>query len=196
MKYKFLLIVLLFSFYNSFAQRIDTAAVRLNNYRDKIFTVFNKCNLLDNVITNAIKAKNINDIEKGRTGLLQCATDGLKQLAAIEDFDGDPSLKYACRDVLKFYKQLAESDLPQVRDFFIHEDNFLKIQKEFRKKKVKKYSQVEISAYNAAAKKYNDAVTHYTRLNTFMTGNQKLILSNWNAYQKIFMKSHARTTLH
>ena len=80
-----------------------------------------------------VSRQSINAIETGRIALLQCATDGLNQLTAIEDFDRDPSLKYACRDVLKFYKQLTESDIPQVRDFFILEENFLKIQKELEK---------------------------------------------------------------
>ena len=191
MKNKLLLSVLLFSFYNCFAQARDTAAIRLNNYRDKIFTVFNKCNSHDDKIINAIKAKDANNIEVARIALLQCATEGTRQLAAMEDFDGDPSLKYACRDVLKFYKQLAESDIPQVRDFFIIEENFIKIQKEFKKKKVKKYSQPEISMYNNEVKKYNEALKHHTQLGNFITSSRKMTLYNWNTTLKIFMDSHS-----
>ena len=66
MKYKLLVIVLLFSSCNCSAQVNDTAAPRLNNYRDKIFAVFNKCRSHDDEITNAIKIKNTNDIEQGR----------------------------------------------------------------------------------------------------------------------------------
>ena len=190
MKHKLFLVVLLFSFYNCFAQAGETAAARLNNYRDKIFTVFNRCNSQDEKVINAIKAKDADKIETEMVALLQCTNEGIKQLAAMQDFDGDPSLKYACRDVLKFYKQLAESDIPQVRDFFILEENFLKIQKEFRKKKIKKYSQEEISAYNKEVKKYNDAITRYTQLNNFITGGRKTTLYNWNATLKIFMDAH------
>src|SRR5437868_15389153 len=109
MKHKFFLLILLFSFHNCFAQT-DTAAARLNDHRDKVFTVFNKCRSQDDNITEAIKAKKIGDIGSGTTALLQCATAGMKELNVIKDFDGDPALKFSCREVLKFYKDLAESD--------------------------------------------------------------------------------------
>ncbi|HUS02659.1 MAG TPA: hypothetical protein VMY77_13065 [Chitinophagaceae bacterium] len=190
MKFKLFSIILLFSFYDCSAQASDTAAARLNNYRDKVFGVFNKCNSHDEEITKAIKEKNVAAIEAGRIALLQCAVEGVKQLSAIEDYDWDPSLKFSCRDVLKFYKQLAESDLPQVRDFFIVEVNFFKIQKEFKKKPVKKHSQSEIIAYNSEVNRYNQAVTRYTQHSNFIASGRKLTLYNWNASQKIFMDTH------
>ena len=191
MKHTHLLIfLLLICFNNGIAQANDTAMLRLNNYREKVFSVFNRCNSLDEKITIAIKAKNINDTESGRLALLQCTVDGMKQLDTMENFNGDPALKFSCRDVLKFYKQLAESDLPQIRDFFIVEENFFKIKKEFEKRKIKKHSQSEIIIYNSEANKYNQAITRYTQMSGFIEGARKLTLYNWNASVKIFMDSH------
>ena len=146
--------------------------------------------MLDNQVINAIEVKNAGDIESGRKALLQCAIAGMKGLDTMKNFDDDPSLKYSCRDVLKFYKQLAESDLTQVRDFFIIEENLFKIKAQFEKKKVKKHSQQEIYAYNNDIKKYNEAVTRYTQLSTFIAGSRKLTLYNWNASVKIFIDAH------
>ena len=145
----------------------------------------------DEEITKAIKAKKVSDIESGRTALLQCSMEGMKELGTIENFDGDPALKFNCRDVLKFYQQLTESDIPQVRDFFILEENFLKKKKEFEMKPVRKHSQAEIYAYNNEIKTYNTAITHYTQLGNFITGSRKLTLYNWNATLKIFMDTHS-----
>ena len=200
MKNKLLLIIVLFfSYYNCFAKVNvqkdsygDTAAVRLNNYRDKVFTVFNKCRLQDDEITEAVKAKKANDIEQGRTALLQCAIAGMKQLDSIKSFDGDPALKFSCRDVLNFYKQFAESDLPKVKDFFVLEENFFTIKKEFEKKSARKHSAAEILAYNNEVKKYNAALLQYSQLNNFITNSRKLTLYNWYASVKIFMDSHSR----
>jgi len=192
MKYKLLIIVLLFSFINSFAQVNDTAATRLNNYRDKVFAVFNKCRAQDEEITKAITAKKVNDIEHGRIALLQCATDGMKQLDTIQSFDGDPALKFSCRDVLKFYKQLAESDLPNVRDFFMLEEIFFTAKKEFEKKPAKKHSESEILAYNNEVKKYNPELIRYSQLNNFIANSRKLTLYNWYSSVKIFMDAHSR----
>ncbi len=189
MKHNLFLIIFFFSCFTGFAQ-LDTATARLNNYRDKVFSVFNKCNLQDDEITQVIKAKKVNDIESGRKALLQCATAGMKELTAMEDFDGDPALKFSSREALKFYKQLAESDLPQIRDYFIVEANFQNIKREFKKKSAKKYSQQEIQAYNTEAKKYNEALTRFIQLGHFISASRKSTLYNWNASQKIFIDAH------
>lgn len=188
MKHKLFIIILLFSFCSGYTQ--DTAAIRLNNYRDKVFAVFNSCSLQDDAVTNAIKIKNVTEIEAGRKALLQCAIDGIKKLDTLENFYGDPALKFGCRDVLKFYKQLAESDFPLIRDFFIIEENFMKIKQEFKKKPARKYSETEIYAYNTEAKKYNEAVTRYIQLNNFIAASRKLTLYNWYSSEKIFMQAH------
>ena len=185
MKYS-LFLVALFSFHICFAA--DTSA--LNNYHDRILKVFNQCSLLDSQYNDAVKTKNPEDIERARVRLLDCSNSGMRQLDSIENFEGDAALKFICKDVLKFYKQMAESDIPQVRDFFTVEQNFLQIKKEFEKKPVKKHSQSEIIAYNSEANKYNEAVTRYTQVTAFIDASRKHTLYNWKASEKIFMDAH------
>ena len=186
MKNKLFLILIFFSFYNCFAA--DTT--QLNNYHQRVVRVFNQCNLLDSQFIDALKTKNPEDIERARVRLLECSNSGIKQVDSIENFEDDASLKFSCKDVLKFYKQMAESDIPQVRDYFIVEQNFLRIKKEFDKKPVKKRSQEEISAYNSEANKYNQAVTRYMQMTAFIESSRKHTLYNWNASEKIFMDAH------
>lgn len=186
MKNKLFLLVILFSFHNCFAA--DTT--ELNHYRDRVLKVFNQSTLLDSQFVDAVKTKNPEDIERSRIRLLDFATSGIKQLDSIANFEDDASLKFSCRDVLKFYKQMAESDIPQVRDFFTVEQNFLRIKKEFDKKPVKKRSQEEITAYNSEANKYNQAVTRYMQITAFIEAARKHTLYNWNASEKIFMDAH------
>lgn len=192
MKYKLPLILLLFFMQHCYSQVNDTAAARLNNYRDKVFAVFNKCRAQDEEVTQAIKVKSVNNIEEGTAALLQCAIGGMKELDSLKDFDGDPALKFSCRDVLKFYQQIAESDLPKVRDFFMLDEKFFSIKKEFEKKSARKHSEAEILAYNNEVKKYNSALQQYTQLNNFITSSRKLTLYNWYASVKIFMDTHTR----
>ncbi len=192
MKPILILFILLFALHNCFAQVNDTAATRLNNYRDKVFAVFNKCRAQDEEITKATNAKKANEIESGRTALLQCATQGMKQLDSIESFDGDPALKFSCRDVLKFYQQLSESDLPNVTEFIMLEEKFFTIKKEFEKKKASKHSEAEILSYNNEVKKYNSPLMHYVQLKNFITNSRKLTLYNWYSSVKIFMETHGR----
>lgn len=191
MKYKFFLIILLLSFYNGFTQN-DTAAIRLNAYANKISAVFNKSDLQYNEVNNAVKAKNINGIESARHALLQYVISGLQQLKKIENFDEDVSLKFSAAEALHFYQQLAESDIPKIRDFFIVEANYSFLQKEFEKKSRKKHSKKEIDLYNGEVKKYSDALIRYNQLSGFIASGRKTTLYNWNASQKIFINSHKK----
>jgi len=193
MNFKRLLIILtILSAQLAFSQRSDTAAARLNAYRDRVFTVFNKCSNQDEAITNAIQSKSVKEIESWRLALLQCAADGVKSLNTIGSYDGDPSLRFSCNDVLKFYKQVAESDIPQVRDFFIEEENFTKAKNAFEKVKPNKHSNEEILAYNNEIKKHNAAVTRYKQVTDFIAAGRKLTLYNWNASLRLFMDTHSR----
>jgi len=186
MKIRLFLSLILSSFYSCFAA--DTT--ELNNYHDRVLKVFNQSALLDSQFVDAVKTKNPDDIERARVRLLEYADNGIYQLDTIGNFEDDASLKFSCRDVLNFYKQMAESDIPQVRDFFIVEQNFLRIKKDFDKKPVKKRSQEEITAYNREANKYNQAVTRYMQITAFIEAARKHTLYNWNASEKIFMDAH------
>ncbi len=190
MKHNLFLIILLCFFGSAIGQGKVSAVGRLNNYSDSVLKIVNNCSSQDNEITKAIKEKNAGDIEKRRIALLQCATEGIKELTAIKSFDGDPALIYSSRETLNFYKQIAEWDIPQIRDFFIMEKNFLKAKKDFKKKSLKKYSQAEIYAYNNEVKKYNEGVLRYTQFNEFIANSRKKIWYNWNASQKLFMDTH------
>ena len=184
MKYKLFLIALLFIFNKSFSQ--DTAAVRLNNYREQISSIVTKANSLYDNITKAIAIKDITGIEASRIALQQHAEASIKKVNSIENFDGDAALKYSSRDVLKFYKEVAERDMLQVRDFFTVEQNFIEVKKEFKKKPDRRHSSEEIKNYIAEIDKYNAASSRYILLTNFIAAGRKTVLYNWNATEKLF----------
>ena len=187
MKQTSFILIYLFSVCNCLAA--DTTG--LTSYRNRVLMVYNKIIQFDENVKAAIKAKNPVYIDNARVQLLQYANEGMKELDAIPNFEDDASLKFSCKDVLKFYKQFAEIDIPEIRDFFILEENFLKRKMEFEKKPVKKHSQPEIYEYNSHANKYNKALGRHTQLLIFIEGARKLTLTNWAASEKIFIKSHA-----
>ncbi len=163
-------------------------AARLNHYHNDVFLIFYKCNWEDGQINKAIEAKKVNDIEQARTALLQYAVEGMHALDGMKNFEGDPSLKYSCRETLNFYKQIAEDDIPRLTDFFIAEDNFNKIKKSFEASD--KHSKPEVAAYNNEVKNYNAVANRYNQVNNFIISNRRLVLHNWDATEKIFADTH------
>lgn len=168
-------------------EKLATAA-RLNKYRNEVFLLFFKCNWEDNEINKAIEAKKVNDIEQGRNALLQYAVTGIKALEGMKNFEGDPSLKYSCKESLNFYKQLAENEIPQLTEFFITEENFNKIKKDFDASA--KHSKAEVFAYNNEVKNYNAAVTRFNQVNNFILNNRRLVVANYNSTEKLFADTH------
>jgi hypothetical protein len=183
---KLILFVTLFCCYSCMA----TDTTSLYNYRNKILSIYNQCILLDNNVSEAIKTKSPEEIERARINLLNYTGVGMKQLDSIGNYEDDAALKFSCRDVLNFYKQMTESDISQLRDFFIVEQNFLAVKKAFNKKPVKRHSESEIIAYNSEANKYNQAVTRYMEVSRFIESSRKHTLYNWTSSVKLFMDSH------
>lgn len=173
---------------NKLEEKLAIAA-RLNNYRNKIFLLFYKCNWQDGELNKAITAKKINDIEQGRNGLIQYAIEGMKGLDVTENFNGDPSLKKATRDALQFYKQMAERDIPFLTDFFLEEEQYNKTKKAFENTDVKR-TKAEVAAYNSAAQNYNDAANQYNRINNNIINNRRIVLKNRDETEKRFADVH------
>ena len=163
-------------------------AARLNHYVNEVFLLFYKCNWEDKEINKAIEAKKVNEIEQGRSALLQYAVIGMKVLETMKNYDGDPSLKYSCRETLNFYKQIAQGEIPQLTEFYITEENYNKIKKDFEASA--KHTKAEIFAYNAEIKNYNTAVTRYNQVNNFILANRRLVLNNYNSTEKLFLDTH------
>jgi hypothetical protein len=112
----------------------------------------------------------------------------MKALDGMKNYEGDPSLKFSCKETLGFYKKIAEYEIPRLTEFFLIEENFSKMKKDYER--TSKHSKSEIFAYNSEVKNYNAAVTRYNQVNNFLLNNRRLVLSNWNATQKIFADNH------
>jgi hypothetical protein len=166
------------------------AAGKLNQYNNKVFLIFFKCNWQDGEIVKAINAKKVNDIEQGRNALIKYATEGLKALDTLKNLNGDPALKAACKDVLRFYKKMAENELPKVTDFYLKEENFNKIKKSYESKSQSQRTKEDVDAYNKAVNEINAAVNVYNQGNNNMNSMRTQVLQNWDKTQKSFSETH------
>ncbi len=110
------------------------AAGKLNDYTNELFLIFFKCNWMDREMVTAMNNKKVNDVEQSRSSLLKFANEGLQGVDTLKTFNGDPTLANACREVLKYYKKMAETDVPKLTDFYLKEENFNKTKKAYDSK--------------------------------------------------------------
>ena len=165
-------------------------AGKLNTYTDKVYLLYFKCNWQDDRMVKAMNAKKVNEIEQSRNALAQYAVEGLKALDTLRVFNGDPTLANACRQVLEFYKKMAEKDIPGLTDFYLKEDNFLKIKKSFDAKSPQSRTQQDIDAYNKAIDEMNAGINNFNKSNNAINNSRNQVLKNYQEAEKKFADTH------
>lgn len=174
---------------SALGSKLETAG-KLNDYIDALFMIFFKCNWQDKEMVTAMNNKKVNDVEQSRSALLRYAIEGLKGVDTLKVFNGDPSLANACRDVLKYYKNMAENDVPRLTDFYLKEENFNKTKKSFEAKSSSSRTKEDVDAYNKAVKEINDAVNTFNQINNSVNKERTQMLNNWEAAEKKFADTH------
>lgn len=166
------------------------AAAQLNQYINKVFLIYFKCNWQDNELIKAINSKKVTDIEQARNSIIKYAEEGLKALDTLPKFKGDGSLALACRQALQYYRKTAETDIPKITDFFLLEENFNKLKKSIDAKGSQNRTKEDIDAFNKSVKEINMAVNNYNQLNNNLNSNRNRILENWQSTEKSFADTH------
>lgn len=170
---------------SALGSKLDVAG-KLNDYTNALFLIFFKCNWQDGEMVTAMNNKKVNDVEQSRNSLLRFANEGLKGVDTLKTFNGDPTLANACREVLKYYKKMAETDVPKLTDFYLKEEAFTKAKKAFEAKPASDRKQEDVDAYNKAVKEYNESISNFNKTNNAVNKERSQALNTWEAAQKKF----------
>ena len=167
-----------------------TEAGNLTHYTNKIYLLFFKCFWQDGEIVKAMNTGKITAVEQGRISLLRFADEGLQALTtdSLKKFAGDAALANSCKQVLTFYKKMAENDIPKQMDYFLKKESFEKMKKAFESKGSP--TKGEVDAFNAAVKDVNTAMNTYNTVNTNVNNRRNEVLKEWNEAEKAFADSH------
>jgi hypothetical protein len=122
------------------------AAGLVYDYYNPVYLIFFKASVQESKMIIALSAKDINATEQSKQSMKVYAEEGLAKLAALKSFKGDNSLISACKQMLTFYVNEAEKDMPIMIDFLLTSEKFAKYDKAFQAKK--KRTQEDIDKYN------------------------------------------------
>jgi hypothetical protein len=112
----------------------------------------------------------------------------LAALDALRTFEGDGQLANACRQLLNFYKTSAEVNAPKMLDFYLKQDSFEKLKKNFEAKSSK--TKEDVDAYNAGVKEINNASNLFNQLNNNANNSRTQLLQAFEEAQKAFADAH------
>jgi hypothetical protein len=160
----------------------------INKYYNEIYLIFFKAYKQENYLMEAVQKNNITGIEQNKNSLLRYAQEGLEKLKGIKSFQGDNTLASACKTVLKFYEKEVNEKMNTVSEFFLTQERFAAIKKEFEKKSSP--SKAEIDTYNKSVKDINTASTAFNNTNQSLNKDRSDILNDWNKTVNSFFDEH------
>lgn len=160
----------------------------LEKYYHQVYLIFFKPYKQEIYLMDAVAKGNITGIEQNKNSLLKYAEEGLEKLNAIKPFKADNSIVNACKAALNFYVKEATEKIGPVSDYFLTNERFDKIKKEFEKKTNR--TQQEVDAYNKAVGEVNKASDNYNKTTQQLNQQRSQALDAWNNAVTNFYSTH------
>ena len=164
-------------------------ANELMKHTDEVYLIFFKCNKQEAYMIDAMNRKNLVSLEQSSSSLQKFAEEGLEKLKNLKGFDNDPSLIVACRDLMNFYKTEAGKG-SSLSDFFLKEENFAKLKKQFEAMASSKRTQQDIDQFNKAVGEANEAIQVFNKINNELNKSRSSVVNNWEKAYKKYMDDY------
>jgi len=164
-------------------------AAGLMKHYDEVYLIFFKPYKQEAYLMEATGKKNIIAIEQNKNALQKFADEGLQKLKTLNGYNNDPSLIVACRQAMSFYKAEA-ARMQLATDFFMKEENFNKLKKNFESKPASKRTQVEVDEYNKGVNEINATVNEYNSANKELNKQRETALDLWNSTVKKYLDNY------
>jgi hypothetical protein len=168
--------------------KMKIAGAVMKHY-DEVYLIFFKSYKQEAYLMDAINQKNVNSVEQNINSLQSFSEQGLEKLKGLKGYNNDASLIIACRNLLNFYKDEAKKG-SAMTDFFLKEENFAKLKKQFDSKPGSKRTQQDVDQFNKAVKDINSAGNDYNAINNDLNKQRSKTLDGWNNAVKKYMDEY------
>jgi hypothetical protein len=159
---------------------------------NEVYLVFFKAYKQEAYLMDAVNQKNVNSIEQNINSLQNFSEQGLEKLKELKGYNNDGSLIIACRNILNFYKDEAKKG-SAMTDFFLKEENFTKLKKQFDSKTGSKRTQQDVEQFNKAVNDINSASNNFNVVNNELNKQRSKSLDGWNNAVKKYLDEHVPT---
>lgn len=153
------------------------------------YLIFFKCYKQEAYLMDAMGKKNLVSIEQNINSLKKFAEEGLEKLKGLKGYNGDGSLIAACRNMLNYYKTEA-GKVSTMSDFFLKQEDFDKIKKQFEAKPSGKRTQQDVDQFNKAVNDINAASNNFNSISSELNKQGKEVLNDWNKTYSKYMDEH------
>lgn len=164
-------------------------ANKVMKHYDEVYLIFFKAYKQEAYLMDAVNQKNINSIEQNISSLQNFAEQGLEKLKDLKGYNNDASLIVACRNLLNFYKDEAKKG-SSFTDFFLKEESFAKLKKQFDSKPASKRTQQDVDQFNKGVNDINAAGSAYNAVNNDLNKQRSKTLDGWNNAVKKYLDEY------
>ncbi len=154
-----------------------------------VYLIFFKSYKQEAYLMDAISKKNLVSIEQNINSLQKFTDQGLEKLNGLTGYNNDASLIAAGRKALEFYK-LEATQGAAMTDYFLKEENFNKLKKQFELKPSNKRTQQDVDAYNNSVKDINNALKSFNSINADLNKQRTAALNDWNKTYNKYMDEY------
>ncbi|MBI3235870.1 MAG: hypothetical protein HYZ42_17855 [Bacteroidetes bacterium] len=151
---------------------------------------FFKCYKQEAYLMEALNKGDVNGIEQNKNALAKVAIEGLTKLSSIAPYEDDLNVVNACKQLLMFYKEEAETKMNDISKFFVSKENFSKIKVAFDGKPAKQRQKEDVDAFNNAVTDYNTATNNFNAPNIELNTNRAKYIDEWNNTCSKFTDKH------
>jgi|CXWL01.1.fsa_nt_gi hypothetical protein len=156
---------------------------------NEVYLIFFKPYKQEAYLMDALQKKNLVSLEQNINSLKKFSEEGLEKLKKLKGYNSDGSLIAACRTMLNFYKMEAGKG-SAMSDYFLKEEDFNKIKKQFDAKPSGKRTQQDVDQYNKAVNDINYALNNYNAVNADLNKQRTAGLNDWNKTYSKYMDEY------
>jgi hypothetical protein len=170
-------------------ERKSRIASEVMEHCNDVYLVFFKCYKQEAYLMDAISKKNLVAMEQSISSLKKFAAEGIEKLKDIKAYGGDASLIAACRKMMTYYSNEAEKG-PAISDYYLKEEEFNKIKKQFDAKPAGKRTQQDVDQYNNAVNDINNALNKFNAMMSDLNKQANSALNEWNKTYSKYIDEH------
>jgi len=158
-------------------------------HTNEVYLIFFKAYKQESYLIDAVNRKNIVGIEQNKNALIKFADEGLEKLKGLRGYNNDGSLIAACRNLLTYYRSEA-GKMTAASDYFLREEEFNKIRKQFESQPSSKRTQQDIDQYNNAVNNINAVLNTFNNTMKEIAKEGASKLNEWNKVYSKYMDEH------
>ncbi len=174
---------------NELSKKMKIAVEVFDNHT-AMYLIYLKVYVNQSNLRNAIKSKNLEEVEKVNKALEKYTTEGFEKLKAFKPFENDKTLVEATNKSLETanleYLEYGKFAIEYLKDNIKFNDEKSKVQLDSDKTK----KDTKIAEFNKIVAKRNETIKKYNDLTIKFDSERLIAYNNWNRVGELFIEKY------